>query len=211
MQHGVPTRFFAAAAAVVVVLAVLIAPARAADDDTQAKARAFIEGLADQAVQALTNASVPREEREKRARILLRENFAVPTIAQWVLGRYWRVATPAEQQEYLSLFEDLIVVTYVDRFTRYSGERLRVTRSVGMGETGDVNVFSDISNPGGSPIDIGWRVRTRDGSMKVVDVSVEGVSMGQTQRSEFASIIQNNGGQVSGLLAEMRRRLQQAS
>jgi len=53
-------------------------------------------------------------------------------------------------------------------------------------------------------------VRTRDGSMKVVDVSVEGVSMGQTQRSEFASIIQNNGGQVSGLLAEMRRRLQQA-
>lgn len=211
MQHGVPTRFFAAAAAVVVVLAVLIAPSRAADDDTQAKARAFIEGLADQAVQALTNASVPREEREKRARVLLRENFAVPTIAQWVLGRYWRVATPAEQQEYLSLFEDLIVVTYVDRFTRYSGERLRVTRSVGMGETGDVNVFSDITNPGGAPIDIGWRVRTRDGSMKVVDVSVEGVSMGQTQRSEFASIIQNNGGQVSGLLTEMRRRLQQAS
>ncbi len=211
MQHGVPTRFCAAAAAVVVVLAVLIAPVRAADDDTQAKARAFIEGLADQAVQALTNASVPREEREKRARVLLRENFAVPTIAQWVLGRYWRVATPAEQQEYLSLFEDLIVVTYVDRFTRYSGERLRVTRSVGMGETGDVNVFSDITNPGGAPIDIGWRVRTRDGSMKVVDVSVEGVSMGQTQRSEFASIIQNNGGQVSGLLTEMRRRLQQAS
>lgn len=211
MQHRVPTRFCAAAAAVVVVLAVLIAPVRAADDDTQAKARAFIEGLADQAVQALTNASVPREEREKRARVLLRENFAVPTIAQWVLGRYWRVATPAEQQEYLSLFEDLIVVTYVDRFTRYSGERLRVTRSVGMGETGDVNVFSDITNPGGAPIDIGWRVRTRDGSMKVVDVSVEGVSMGQTQRSEFASIIQNNGGQVSGLLTEMRRRLQQAS
>ena len=210
MQHGVPTRFFAAAVAVVVALTVLIAPARAADDDTQAKARAFIEGLADQAVQALTNASVPREEREKRARVLLRENFAVPTIAQWVLGRYWRVATPDEQQEYLRLFEDLIVVTYVDRFTRYSGERLRVTRSVGLGETGDVNVFSDITNPGGTPIDIGWRVRTRDGSMKVVDVSVEGVSMGQTQRSEFASIIQNSGGQVAGLLAEMRQRLHQA-
>lgn len=210
MQHGVPTRFFAATAAVVVILTFLIAPARAADDDTEAKARAFIEGLADQAVQALTNASVPREEREKRARVLLRENFAVPTIAQWVLGRYWRVATPAEQQEYLRLFEDLIVVTYVDRFTRYSGERLRVTRSVGLGETGDVNVFSDITNPGGTPIDIGWRVRTRDGSMKVVDVSVEGVSMGQTQRAEFASIIQNNGGQVAGLLAEMRQRLHQA-
>lgn len=211
MQHVLPTRIAAIAAAIFVVFAVLIAPARATGEETQEKARSFIEGLADQAVQALTNSSVPREEREKRARVLLRENFAVPTIAQWVLGRYWRVATPEEQQEYLKLFEDLIVVTYVDRFTRYSGERLRVTRAVSLGDSGDVNVFSDITNAAGTPIDIGWRVRGREGAMKIVDVSVEGVSMGQTQRSEFAAIIQNNGGQVAGLLAEMRQRLQRAS
>jgi phospholipid transport system substrate-binding protein len=43
--------------------------------------------------------------------------------------------------------------------------------------------------------------------MKIVDVYVEGVSLGQTQRSEFASVIRNTGGKVAGLLDEMRRRV----
>ncbi|MDP6403471.1 MAG: N-acetylneuraminate synthase family protein, partial [SAR202 cluster bacterium] len=46
---------------------------------------------------------------------------AVETIGQFVLGRYWRKATEAERREYLKLFEDLIVETYVDRFTKYTG------------------------------------------------------------------------------------------
>jgi len=43
--------------------------------------------------------------------------------------------------------------------------------------------------------------------MKIVDVIVEGVSMGQTQRSEFGSVIRRNGGRVSSLIDELRRRL----
>jgi ABC-type transporter MlaC component len=34
----------------------------------------------------------------------------------------------------------------------------------------------------------------------------EGVSMGQTQRSEFSSVIRNNGGTIDGLLAELSKR-----
>jgi phospholipid transport system substrate-binding protein len=52
-------------------------------------------------------------------------------------------------------------------------------------------------------------VRRVPPSFKIVDVLVEGVSMGQTQRSDFASVIRNNGGALSGLLDEMRRRVRQ--
>jgi phospholipid transport system substrate-binding protein len=182
------------------------APGRA---DQAGNAQSFIEGLADQAIAALTPPELSRPERERRARVLLNENFAVPTIAQFVLGRYWRTMTEDERKEYLRLFEDLIVETYVDRFSRYSGEGLKVTRTVPEAEGGDFVVYSQINRPAGSPIDVGWRVRKHDPSFKVVDVYVEGVSMGQTQRSEFASVIRNNGGTVSALLAEMRRRIQQ--
>ena len=79
-------------------------------------ARAFIEGLADKAITALTPPDIPQAEREERARELLRENFAVETIGQFVLGRHWKAATPEEREEYIRLFEELIVTTYVDRF-----------------------------------------------------------------------------------------------
>lgn len=181
---------------------------RAADTQAEAKATAFVQSLAAEAIAALTAAGVTRDDREQRARDLLARYFAVDTIGRWVLGRYWQQATPDQQREYLSLFEDLIVTTYVDRFSRYSGETLDVNRAVADENSGDVLVFSQITRPaGGQPVDVNWRVRDRDGLMKILDVYVEGVSLGQTQRSEFASVIRSSGGKVAGLIDEMRRRL----
>ncbi|MFO1153458.1 MAG: ABC transporter substrate-binding protein [Rhodospirillales bacterium] len=178
---------------------------RSAIDDQSA--RAFIEGLADTAIAALTPPDVPQAEREARAKQLLRDNFAIETIGQFVLGRYWRTATADERAEYLRLFEELIVSTYVDRFKRYTGQRLKVTGSTDQPD-GDVLVNSEIERAGGgTPVAIGWRVRDLEGRLQIVDVNVEGVSMGQTQRSDFSSVIRNTGGTVAGLLDEMRKRI----
>lgn len=188
---------------------VVIAAAAAQAANPASDARAFIEGLADKAIAALTVRSISEDERQRRARALLQDNFAVPTIGQFVLGRYWRTATAEERTEYLRLFEDLIVYTYVDRFSRYSGERLQTTRTSTEPESGDVIVYSEITRPAGPPVEVGWRVRRQGDAFRIVDVYVEGVSMGQTQRSEFSSVIRNNGGSVAALLDEMRRRLRQ--
>lgn len=175
--------------------------------DTAADAQQFISNLGDQAIKALTDSSASRAEREDKSRELLKDYFSVPTIARFVLGRYWNDATPEQQQEYLKLFEDLIVQTYVSRFSDYKGETLTVGRAV-VSDGGDVVVSSEISRPGGAqPVNVDWRVRQRDGAFKIVDVFVEGVSMGVTQRQEFASVIRNNNNQISGLLDEMRRRI----
>jgi phospholipid transport system substrate-binding protein len=69
---------------------------------------------------------------------------------------------------------------------------------------GDVIVTSEIVRPQGPPIAIDWRLVVGDGRYKISDVSIDGVSIALTQRSEFAAIIQRNGGQVAGLLATMR-------
>lgn len=172
------------------------------------QASKFIEGLAGQAVNALTASNVSPEEREQLFKNLLNENFAVKTIGQWVLGRYWAQATVEERREYLQLFEDMIVVTYLDRFKRYSGESLSVTRALVDDQSGDAMVFSQINRAAGSePLSIAWRLRPKGDSFKIIDVSVEGVSMSQTQRKEFASVIRRNGGQIEGLLAEMRQKV----
>jgi phospholipid transport system substrate-binding protein len=199
-------RPFLAAALVALCTLLAAAPGHAAQADD---AKMFIEGLASRAIDALTPPGISRDERERRARGLLNDNFAVSAIGQFVLGRHWREATADQRTEYLRLFEDLIVETYVDRFSRYSGENLRVTRTMAEADSGDVVVYSEINRPAGPPIDVGWRVRRIGQTFKIIDVLVEGVSMGQTQRSEFSSVIRNNGGSVAALLDEMRRRIRQ--
>jgi len=171
----------------------------------------FIESLAERTVAALTEKNTPRAERERRFRVLLNEHFAVQTIARWVPGQGWRRATDAEKAEYLRLFEELIVVSYVDRFTEYVGERLSVVRTLKT-DNDDVMVYSVIARPNiPEPLDVDWRVRTRDGHQKIVDVMVRGISMGVTQQQEFASVLNRHNGSIAAFLGELRARVQNSS
>ena len=173
---------------------------------TQEEARQLIESLADKAIAALTVKEVPRKERVKRFRVLLHEHFAVKTIGRWVMGRYWRKATDGERTEFLKLFENLLVSIYVDRFANFAGVTLTVTKTATKGDA-DIIVYSKILRPDGSPLArVDWRVRKRKGEHKIIDVMVEGVSLGQTQRSEVASVIRKNGGKIQNLLDEMRKK-----
>ena len=130
----------------------------------------------------------------------------IPTIGRFVLGRYWRTASREQQQEYLELFENMVVETYARRFTEYSGETFRVLGSRGEGE-GDTMVQSQIVRPAGPPIQVAWRVRERNGQFRIIDVSIEGVSMAVTQRNEFGAVIQRNGGRIEPLLETLRGRI----
>lgn len=196
-----------AAPAVLAVVLVLTAPSAAGARRHGDGPGPFIQGLADRAVAALGSTETSAERKEALFGELLDAHFAVEAIGEWVLGRYWRLATPAERKEYLALFREMLVVTYLDRFRRYSGERLTVTDTVAEAG-GDVIVFSRLERGGGAaPVAVGWRVRRFDGALRIVDVAVEGVSMSRTQRAEFASIIRRGGGKVAALLAAMRSKV----
>ena len=193
-------------------LAIWVSPVLAnASTDGETKAQVFIEGLADEAVTALTAEGVSRGDRIAKFRSLLQQNFDVPFIGKWVLGRYWRKASDAEKDEYLKLFEDYIVITYVERFDQYSGEQIKVAKSV-QDASGDFLVFSEIQRPsGGEPIRVDWRVKTDADIYTIVDVFVEGISMSQSQRKEFTSVIRSNGGTIAGLLDVLRAKVETLS
>lgn len=168
--------------------------------------RAFVAALGEQAIRVL-GPNVSPEQRIARFRQLFHDDFDVPGIGQFVLGRYWQVATPAEQQEFLRLFEEYIVQAYASRLGEYSGEPFRVVGSRPAGS--EIVVTSAIDSPNGDRTLIDWYLIERSGP-KISDVQVEGISMKVTQREEFASVIQRGGGRVEALLGRLRRRLASA-
>lgn len=195
-------RFLAIVLGIAIIAGGLIGPAKA--DALSDGAHKFVESLADKAIDTLAVQDLSEKQREARFRTLLREHFDLEAIGKWVLGRYWRTATTAEREEYLALFEDLIVKTYAKRFKEYTGEHLTIQDAIPGGDE-DAIVHSEIVRPNGAPpIRVDWRVHSPDGDYKIVDVVVEGVSMSQTQRSEFSSVIRRSGGDIKGLLAALK-------
>ena len=163
---------------------------------------AVITNLGNRALEVLGKSATPAQ-RVARFHELFRQDFDVPGIARCVLGRYWKTATPEQQQEFIKLFEDYIALVYSSQLAAYSGETLRVTGS--RADPEGAIVASEIIRPSGAPpVKVDWHMTDQHGTYKISDVAVDGISMAVTQRSEFASVIQRNGGQVQGLIAMLR-------
>jgi phospholipid transport system substrate-binding protein len=191
-------------------LAMAAGPTRAATSDgSDAKATAFMNQLWSHALELL-NKKTSTAERQARFRELFHNDFDSPGIARFVLGRYWRTASPEEQKEFLKLFEEYVVYVYTARLSDFEGEQFKISGA--RPDEGSVIVSSDVTAPGApTPLKVDWRLVNDDGAYKISDVIVEGVSMLVTQRSEFASIIQRHGGQVQGLLDLMREKTASAA
>src|SRR5258707_11599377 len=121
------TRRFQVIGALIVLTGLLAAAPAGAQD-----AQAFVAQLGNQAIQVL-GPSVSPAQRVARFRQLFRDDFDVPGLGQFVLGRYWRTATPEEQQEFLRLFQEYIVQSYAARLGEYGGEPFRVIGSRASG------------------------------------------------------------------------------
>jgi len=181
--------------------------AEAKADEFTDGARKFIRILADTVIINLTAPNLSPPERENKFRQLLQEKFDINGMGKWVLGRYWRRASRGEKLEYLKLFEDLIVATYSKRFSAYTDESLKIIKVASRGQAKAI-VYSNIERGSQQkPVRVDWSVVFSDGRYKVTDIVVEGISMKQTQRSEFASVIRRNGGKVTGLLVALRAKM----
>jgi phospholipid transport system substrate-binding protein len=163
----------------------------------------FIQDLAGRAIGILQSRDGKIEAHEAQFRDLLSNGFDMPFIARFVLGKYWRKATPQERADYQALFTEFILQSYSRRMGGYSGETFTVAGARAAGKR-DVLVRTRIARPGGPAVKADWRVRPKGGQYRIIDIMVEGVSMAVTQRSEFSAVMRRRG--MQGLLQILRAR-----
>lgn len=163
------------------------------------KAEAFVESRVQETLRFVGDSSTSMAEKKAKFETMLNSSFDIRTVARFALGRFWRKLPKSDQTRYFNLFEDYIVNVYAQRFDEYSGQEFKVTGSRSE-QNKDYIVFSELLPKKGSNVFVDWRVREKNGKLKVIDVIVEGISMSVTQRSDFASVIQRNGGDTTALL-----------
>jgi phospholipid transport system substrate-binding protein len=190
----------------VLALAAAAGSARAQGADP-ARAAQFIQTTGQELVSAL-NSNAPIAQRRQQVANILRRAVDIEGVGRFILGRWWRQASAAEQGEYVRLFEETLIRNLSARFGEYQGVRFSLGRAQQRTED-DVLVNTIIERPNSAPFSLDWRVGDVNGQPKVVDVIAEGTSLRLTQRSEYSAVVQRNNGQVSALLAAMRNQIQQ--
>jgi phospholipid transport system substrate-binding protein len=183
----------------------LVRPAQAQIDI--GRAANFIQTTGQELVAAINDQTRDLAARRQQVAAVLRRAVDVEGVGRFILGRWWRTASPQEQREYLKLFEETLIRNLSSRFGEYQGVRFGLGRS--QQRTGDdVLVNTIIEQPNSAPFSLDWRVGEVGGQPRVVDVIAEGTSLRLTQRSEYASVIQRNNGSVQALLDAMRGQIQ---
>lgn len=184
--------------------------AQVAQTGQYGSATQFVEALGGSVLSAIKDGTLTGSQGEAWFAQFIDTNFDVPTIGRFVLGRYWRAATPEQQQEYQKLFRDMIIKVYAKRFRDYSGETFKTTSEQEAG-TRD-RIVNTVIQPSGKPaISTQWRVRPQGaGNYKVIDLVIENISMAITQKAEFASIIEQHGGDVNALIDTLKTRIADA-
>jgi phospholipid transport system substrate-binding protein len=165
---------------------------------------AFINSLGNQYQIVARNPSAA--QRLAGFRQLFRENFDVPGLGRFVLGRCARILNSSEQQEFLALFETYVAYTYSDRLSEFAADG-GIPRVTGSRLDADGTIVSSevIRGHTARPIKVDWRLTGRDGAYKISDVIVDGLSMAVDGRSQLEGVAERNGERPQTILAVMRQ------
>ena len=168
---------------------------------------AVVTDFGDHMLQMLSNPQLSPADRQKQFGALLDKDFDFATIGRFVLGRYWQTATDQEKQKFAPVFRDYVVQSYSVRFGEFSGASFNVTGERPEGPATSIvsTTVKQRNNP--TPAKVDWRVSNTTGSPKIVEVIVDGISMSLTHRQEFASLIERQGGGVSGLIQQLKAKI----
>lgn len=153
-----------------------------------------LHGRVDRVLQILANPELAKESRTGERRAALRqvasEIFDFAEISRRSLGRHWQKRTPAEREEFVGLFGDLLERSYVSKIELYSGEKIEY---VGEVPDGDVTaVRTRIITKHGTPIPVDYRMFQQTGQWRAYDALIEGVSLVGNYRSQFNSVVERH-------------------
>jgi phospholipid transport system substrate-binding protein len=167
-------------------LVLLLAPAEVRAGQPTDQLRTQI----DRVIQVLEDPELKKESTVKARRAAVRkianDIFDFSETAKRSLARHWPPRTPAEREEFIALFADLLERSYISKIEVYGGEKIGY-----LGETidGDLaTVRTKIVTKQQTEIPIDYRM-LRSEKWLVYDIIIEGVSLIANYRTQFNKII----------------------
>ncbi len=152
----------------------------------------------------ILSSSDPVESKIIKLNNIAENNVDIDGISMYTLGNYRKVLNEDEKIKYKKLFKSYFLKSFSSRLVDYSDPKITVVSSNKVNEKYTIvnTILEETSkNP---EIKIDWRIYTKNPERPLIrDLIVEGLSLARTQKEEFKSIIQNNGGDINYLFKSL--------
>jgi phospholipid transport system substrate-binding protein len=143
---------------------------------------------------------------DRKKTLALAEQKVLPYVdfreaAQLATGKAWQSASPQQQERIVNEFRSMLVRIYSSAIDVYRGQTMRVLPlRLPPGAT-EATVRNQYLKEGRPPTPVEYSMKKTPGGWKIYDITVEGVSLVLTYRSEFENITRTSG--VDGLIKRL--------
>jgi phospholipid transport system substrate-binding protein len=151
---------------------------------------------------AVSSSGKPREEQLEGLRELARQLVDTHAMGQRALGATFNEKTAAQQEEFLRLFDELIVRAYLQKLLLFRDPKFRFRPEGPQGEA--VLVVTDVVT-GRDTYEVGYKMRKEQERWLATDIIVEGISLTSSYADQFASVLKTR--TFDELLDVMRRKV----
>ncbi|MDR3179961.1 MAG: ABC transporter substrate-binding protein [Holosporaceae bacterium] len=174
-----------------------VADAGAAKEDKCLAANAprkFVEQVIQDAI-SLVSSNITLNQFKEKIKDIVSETFATESVARFILGSNAKKITPEELKTFMDACTNMMISFYSSKLYEYrnaSAEVIKVTQR----SPSHWVVRSQISKKSGNTSDkvtVDWSLYLINGALRVFDVIIDEISMGQAQRAGISGIIKKKG------------------
>lgn len=191
----------------IIAAAAFLFSANAQAEVDAAKADTFVRQVTSDGIEEIINADVSQKVKDERFEKLFNNALDLDFIGQFVLGRYWKTATPAQRDAFIKVYRELNIKTWSARFDEFKGKSFVFVGTTPSTSANQIFVNTTVAMDQGQPAKVVWRVKQKGNTFKIVDIIIENVSLAITARNEYTAFIKNNPGGVDALIKDLQKKV----
>ena len=159
----------------------------------------FVQSTVNRASKLLSE-NISKEEKIKQLKLIAKDTVDIKGIGYYTLGPARKTLDDDAKSRYSKLFEEYFLKSFSSRLAEYTNPEINVNGKEKLSEKYTI-VTSILKGTTERPeIKIDWRIYTKDSDKPLIrDLIIEGLSLARTQKEEFNSVLQTNGGDINAL------------
>jgi len=163
----------------------------------------FIQSITDEASKVLVE-NFSKEEKIEKLKAIALKSVDIKGVGLYSIGSHRKSLSDSQKEKYNELFKKYFLKSFSSRLSDYTDPKINVISMEKLSDKYTIVSSVLVATEKNPEVKIDWRVYTKDPANPLIrDLIIEGLSLARTQKEEFNSVIQSNGGDINALFANL--------